>query len=166
MLTVLGIVAAALLVYFVGKSMISQRLEKVDESTPEGVPQAGARWLVKNGYEVLQAENEAKYIGYVDAASIAYREKAHFIARKDGHEYAVFVGLDCPSREEICQRYFPLFVILGVHGLIFLNLTDESVHHVDFTVFRSRRYHVRHMFYRGLWFAGGMLFTFACIHRM
>jgi hypothetical protein len=145
--------------------MVRQWFSISKETSPDGMLQAGLSWLVENEYDVLKVENEAKYTGYVGEHTVRYEEGAHFIARKDGHQYAVFVGLELPTDEELCTRYFPLYVILDVDGLIFLNLMDEAVSHVDFKISRSRRYHFRKFIFRGMWFAGGVLFTFSWLHR-
>lgn len=165
MWTVLAVLAALFCLGFLFVSLFTELFRSRKEIPPDGFIQAGIRALQMNGYEILKADNEAKYIGHVDASTIQYRENAHFIARKNGYEYAVFVGIDMPCEDEVCRRYFPLFVILDVRGLIFLNLADESIHHVDFNVFRSRRYRIRHLLYRGMWFTGGIVFAFAWLHR-
>lgn len=165
MWTPLAVIAAVACLGFLLVSLSTELFRSRKEISIDGFIQTGTRALEADGYEILNADNEAKYIGYVDTSTIQYREKAHFIARKNGHEYAVFVGIDVPSEDEVCRRYFPLFVILDVQGLIFLNLSDESIHHVDFSVFRSRRYRLRRLLYRGMWFTSGIVFAFAWLHR-
>lgn len=166
MLTTMVIVCAAWCFFVLVQSLLKAIVENRKEVKPDGLKQLGMRSLQENGYDILKAESEAKYVGYIDKSAIKYQENAHFIARKDGAEYAVFVCIDMPSESEICTRYFPLFVMLGVHGLIFINLMDESIHHADFSLFPSRRYRMRQAMYRSLWFVGGLVFAFAWLHRV
>ncbi|WAH39017.1 hypothetical protein [Alicyclobacillus dauci] len=166
MMSILAVGTGCFLVWVVLKSIVVQLFEKDKESSLEGLPQKATEWLTDNGYEILKTKNEAKYVAYTGDQTISYRENAHFIARKNGSDYAVFVGWETPSDEDMCQRYFPLYVILDVKGLIFLNLTDESVRHVDFTVYRSRRFRVRQFLHRGMWFTGGLLVAISWLHRM
>ncbi|WP_146822588.1 hypothetical protein [Alicyclobacillus suci] len=160
-----GLFGAFWCMWCVAKSLVGAWPRKQKEASLDGLLQRGLQWLMDNGYDVLKVEKTAKYTGYIDECSIGYQEAADFIARKNGREYAVIVGLEDLSHDEICRRYFPLFAILDVQELIFLNLRDESVHYVDFQLHRPKRYYVRHLVYRGLWFSGGILFAFALLHR-
>lgn len=166
MLTMMLMLSAVFCLFIIVRSLVKAVLTDGKEVAPDGLKQAGMQSLLANGYDILNVPCEATYVGYVDTSAIKYSENAHFIARKDGLEYAVFVCTEMPTQVDICYRYFPLYTILGVRGLIFIDLTAEAIHHVDFSLFRSRRYRVRHLFYRSLWFAGGIVFAFAWLHRV
>lgn len=166
MLDALLILASCVAVWLVLRSFIRQLFIRETEQRPDGLVQKARLWLVENDYDVLSDDAEATYTSYIDDASIRYEERAQLIARKHGHEYAVFVGVHRPTDEDIHKRFFPLYVILGVRGIIFLDLSTETVHHVDFEVSKSRRYRARQWFRRGCWFMGGAMAVFAWVHRM
>lgn len=167
MWSALFFLGAAYAIWLVLKSIVIQLFQKTEESKPEGDITAGKAWLEANGYTVLKVDGEAKYVSYIgDDSSISYQERAHFIARKDGYEYAVFVGKQPMDEREIHQRFFPLFTILGVKEIIFLDLTSEKVRHVDFQILQSPRRRFRQWIRRGAWFASGVIFTYAWIHRL
>ncbi|MFB5191159.1 hypothetical protein [Alicyclobacillus fastidiosus] len=165
MITAFGLLGAFWCLWYVAKSLVLARPSKQKESSPDGLLQSALRWLEDNNYDVLNAQKKAGYTAYVGDSLVGYKEEADFIARKNGHEYAVIVGLEDLPEDEICGRYFPLFTILDVQGIIFLNMRDESVRHVEFKLHRPRRYQFRHLVYRSLWFSGGIVFAFALLHR-
>lgn len=135
-----------------------------EEGVEGGLSQV-RKWLQANGYDVLNVKGKAEYKTLFDDVCMEYSENAPFIARKDGHEYAVFVELDETPNEEIHARYFPLSVILGVRGVIVVDIFRERVRHVEFQILKTRRQVIRQWVRNSVWFASGALFIFGWLHR-
>lgn len=162
----LALVGALLCIFFLVRSLVFAMWFREKETSVQGALSQARNWLEDNGYSVLKVKGAARYTTEVDDLCMEYSENAPLIARKDGHEYAVLVEHDEMPHELIHQRYFPLSTILGVRGVIVVDVVKERVRHVEFRVMKSRRYYIRQCVRNGVWFAGGALFVFGWLHRV
>src|SRR5579875_909764 len=166
MLTGLALLAACICVGIVIRSLCREWLYRDREVGVDGLKSVARKWLEENGYDILRIEGKAEYVGWVDDSQWSYSMSADFIARKNGREYAVFVTLEKVPETEVNEKYFPLTVILGVHGELFVDVLHERIQRAEFSIAKPRGQLMRQWLHNLAWLSGGALVVFAWLHRM
>ncbi|MCL6594107.1 MAG: hypothetical protein K6T31_09040, partial [Alicyclobacillus sp.] len=92
---------------------------------------------------------------------------ADFIVRQGARYYAVRLARPrdpLVSGVKLRDEWYPLYVALGVHGILHVDVEEEQVQVVDFEVRQPSYLAWRRMVNRSLWFLGGALAALAWLH--
>jgi hypothetical protein len=163
---VFALVIAALLVYIVMKSMFRQW--GGEKQTPlRGKFRAAMDWLEENGYQVLRVRERAIWTGYYDSRQFERQLIADFIVRKGAKTYVVKLT---STRDKgvnglkLRGDWQPLVTAFNVNGALQVDVENEQVHSIDFTL-KSPSYVLwRRVLNRSLWFCAGVLAAVVWLH--
>lgn len=163
---VFALVIAALLVYVVMKSMFRQW--GGEKQTPlRGKFRTAMDWLEENGYQVLRVRQRVKWTGYYDSRQFEHQLIADFIVRKGAKTYVVKLA---NTRDKgvnglmLRGDWHPLVTAFNVSGALQVDVENEQVHSIDFTL-KSPSYVLwRRVLNRLLWFGTGVLAAVVWLH--
>lgn len=138
----MGIIIGAILFYWVHKKfsgyLFVRRMRKAKKAEKKA-----QSFLENEGYEVIDYQQPAKMITYVDGQPNEHRIQADYIAKKDRKKYVVEVktGESAPrisqakTRRQLLEYYF----CYDSDGILLVNMDDKTIKEISFDLERSKR---------------------------
>jgi hypothetical protein len=163
----LAIVIGCGFLYIIIRSITLQVWRNTDAPL-RGKQKAAQEWLEANGYKVLKVRERGRFISYYDSRAFEKQIIADFIVRHAGKLYAVKVQNareQSVSGQRLRSDWYPLFAVLGVDGILHIDLERDEVHVIDFDVKSPSYVTWRKVTNRSLWFLSGVLIALAWFHR-
>ncbi len=163
---VFALLIAVAFVWLVIKSMFRQ-WGKEKQTPLRGKFRAAMDWLEENGYQIIRVRQRATWTGYYDRRQFERQLIADFIVRKGARTYVVKVT---NARDKgvngvkLRGEWHPLVEAFHVHGALQIDVENEQIHSIDFTMKSPSYVKWRKVLNRTLWFCAGAFTAVMWLH--